>query len=90
VTEQRYLGNEAFIEAAERQGRIRPERSRLRVMLEDCIRATCDVMAIDPAELRTPSRSGSAGLKVASFHRKGDGQHQLPSGHLRVRDRPRQ
>lgn len=56
VVEQRYLGSEAFIETAEKKGRVRPEHRRLRLTVEDCIRATCEVMAVRPLDLRTPSR----------------------------------
>jgi REP element-mobilizing transposase RayT len=56
VVEQRYLGSEAFVETAERKGRVRPEHPRIRLTVEDCIRATCEVMAVRPLDLRTPSR----------------------------------
>jgi chromosomal replication initiation ATPase DnaA len=57
VVEQRYLGSEAFVETAERKGRIRLEHERLHLTVEDCVRATCEVMAVRPLDLRTPSRA---------------------------------
>ncbi|HEX9898878.1 MAG TPA: transposase [Candidatus Methylomirabilis sp.] len=56
LVEQRYLGSEAFIETAERKGRIRPEHRRLRLTVEECVRATCEVTGVRPLDLRTPSR----------------------------------
>lgn len=54
--EQRYLGDEAFIAATERKAKIRPDRPRLRLTLEDCIRVTCEVMSVRPPALQTPYR----------------------------------
>lgn len=59
VIEQRYLGDEAFIEVTERKAKIHPGRPRLRLTLDDCIRVTCDVMGVRPAALQTPDRSGN-------------------------------
>ncbi len=58
AVEQRYLGDETFIEAAERKGRIRPERPRLRVTLADCIQTICELLDLRPEALRGPDRTG--------------------------------
>lgn len=54
--EQRYLGDEAFIEATDRKAKIQPDRPRLRLTLEDCLRVTCQVMGVRPAAIPTRDR----------------------------------
>jgi len=56
---QQYLGDKAFVEAIERKARVQPDRARLHLAPDDCIRATCSVMEVRPEALQTADRSGN-------------------------------
>lgn len=65
LVEQRYLGGEQFVGAAERKARSVPDRPRLRLKVEECIHAVADCLEVEPAALRTANRSGRLPLARA-------------------------